>query len=367
LSSKPVAPDRPTLLAEGRTPFEEVEGPPTANPLDAWGGWKGEGWGPNQSLFVGSGERAGGQSFMYRLDAGSEEWVDDEAPSDPRAETINKIRSTAERLYAFFERPGEGQSFLMSRSGEGSWEFESVPSEDSVGGRGLAINGAEGDRVVGGASLGWNNGKHAKVFEKVGGEWAEQRDITPSLMWEIEFDEHGKVWEFYNSFGSEENVSAVYVDGEEKGQAPGDSCANWFPVSGHMYVVGVLAGEGLDPTGIHRSTDGAEWETVDHFEEAQFGSHVLYVPRGEGELWAVGQNPFEVRYTLDGETWQREASIPTFPTGEDTNQLCAIAYYGPDTDDELDRGVWVFARDAEADTTRVFRDRGAGGSLVQVI
>ena len=126
--------------------------------MDVWGGWLGEGLGPGKSLYMSSSTRKGGRSVIYRLDEGATEWVNDEAPEG--AETISKIRSNASTLYAFYETPPSGQTWLISKSlehsGSSGWDFEGVPSHGGpVGGRGLAINGAEGERVLGGASQDW--------------------------------------------------------------------------------------------------------------------------------------------------------------------------------------------------------------------
>jgi hypothetical protein len=233
----------------------------------------------------------------------------------------------------------------------------------------LAINGPEGERLLGGASQNWSGDQEAEVYEKSGGGWELRRRIVPSLMWEIEFDEHGRVWEFFNDW-SGAVTAALFVDGEEKTPPPGGdiSSANWFPVTGHMYTIGAIGSGNTDRNQINRSANGDEWEHVYTLPHAHLGDHILYVPRGEGELWAVGHDPFEAAYTLDGETWTLEESVPSFATGVDTNHITAVAYWGPDNDDEKDRGVWLFAYDATADACRIFTDHGAGGALLlQVI
>ena len=363
-------PSRPATRA-GDVPFVEMEPIPSQSAADAWGGWLGEGLGPLKSLYLVTGARpAGGSnpSKVWRLDEGSEEWVDDEAPEG--AEVINKIRNNASTVYAFFESPGEGQTWMMSKSletsGSGSWAFESVPvTGHPVGGRGLGINGVEGELLFGGASQDWDGEKNAEVYQKSGGAWAIHREIAPSLLWELEFDEENNLWEFFSAFAEGQTI-ALFVGGEEKTAPPGGNISHacWF--RGHMYVIGNLSME--DSNGIYRSTDGSEWEHVHTMEEAAIGDHVQMVPRGEnGELWYTGHDPFEAGYSLDGTTWVREESVPSFATGADTNHLTAIAYYGPDTDDEKERGVYLFARDSDADTTRVFRDRGAGSLILMVI
>jgi hypothetical protein len=373
---------RPTLRAEGRTPFEEVEPIPNTVAMDAWGGWKGEGIGPGRSLFFASGTRAGdsgdgGESKIYRLDEGSDAWVDEEIPEG--AETVSKMRNTESTLYAFFESPSEGQTWIISKSleheGAGGWEFEDLPTHGSpVGGRGLAINGAEGETVFAGCSQNWNAGEaQGEVYKKNGGGWELHHELAPSLMWELEFDgagkegEGGRLWEFFLDF-DREHEAMVFVDGEEAGPPPEKNIADacWF--KGHMYVIGNLSFPDV-ANKIYRSADGHEWEEVHTLEVAQNGDHVHVVLRGDedGEIWYTGHGPFEAGYSSDGETWTREESVPEIDTGKDTNHRTAIAYYGPDTDDEQDRGVWLFARETSTDTTRVFRDRGAGGVIVQVV
>jgi hypothetical protein len=356
-------------LMAGR-PFVEVPAPPVANPLDAWGGWDGKGWGPGQSLFVGSGTRAGGDSEIYRLDGPGAAWQNDGAPKSPeQAETINKIRDGIDpgdgqpRLYAYFERPQGGQTWLISRPLGGGWDFEGVLSAElSVGGRGVGIDPNDLSIVYAGSSNAPGE-DIATVSHKSGGGWEEIRSVEGALMWELEFDEHGRLWEFYNNFGKEELVSAVFVNGEDTGPSYGGdiSSANWFPTSGHMYTVGALSQEHSQDlrNTIARSANGGEWEVVHAFETAGMGDHVLTIPREPLELWAVGHDPFEVAYTLDGTTWVREVSIPSFPTGTDTNHLSAIAFYQD--------AVWVFARDETTGRTRAFTDGGAQDVMVQVV
>jgi hypothetical protein len=345
---------------------------PNAAAADAWGGWLGEGLGPLKSLYMSTGARpAGGSnpSKIWRLDEGSEEWVDDETPEG--AEVINKIRNNATTLYAFFESPSSGQTWIISKSlehsGSGGWDFESLHTSGSpVGGRGLGINGPDGELLFAGCSQNWNaGGKEAEVYEKSGAGWSIHRELAPSLLWELEFDDEDNLWEFFSAF-AEGQESALFVGGEQRETPPGGniSHATWF--RGHMYIIGNLSTE--DSNKIYRSTDGSEWAHVHTLSEASIGDHILAVPRGEdGELWYTGHNPFEAGYSLDGTEWVREESVPSFATGEDTNHLTAVAYYGPDVDDEKERAVYLFARDSEADTTRVFRDRGAGSLILQIV
>jgi hypothetical protein len=343
-------------------PFKEVPGPPLDSPLDAWAGWDGEGWGPGQSLFVTSGTRGnGGTSTIYRQDSGGGGgWVNDGAPNG-QIETINKIRDAGDRLYAFSERPAGGQTWLISRDFGSGWEFEGVASaESAVGGRGVGINPLDFSQVYGGAST--PNFGPSEVSKKNGG-WSVVRSVENTLMWELEFDPEGRLWEFFNDFG--EGISVVFVNGEDTGPSHGGdiSSANWFPTSGHMYTVGALSMEHSQDirNTIARSANGGEWEEVHRFQVARSGDHVLTIPRDPPELWVTGHEPFEVAYSLDGTTWTREMSIPQFDTGIDTNHLTAIAYWKG--------AVWVFARDASRhNAARAFTDGGVPLDLnLQVI
>jgi hypothetical protein len=342
-----------------RRRFKEVEGPPIDSPLDAWAGWLGEGWGPGQSLFVTSGTRGnGGTSTIYRQDAGGGGWVNDGAPNG-QIETYNKIRDGGDRLYAFCERPASGQTWLISRDFSSGWGFEGVESQEAVvGGRGLGINPQDFSQVYGGASI--PNFGASKVSKKNGG-WSVIRSVENTLMWELEFDEHGRLWEFFNNFG--QGVSAVYVNGVDTGPSHGGdiSSANWF--DGNMYTVGALSLEHSQDIRnvIARSANGGEWEPVHHFEHAVSGDHVLMIPREPPELWAVGHDPLEVHYSLNGTEWTREASIPEFATGKDTNHLTSIAFWQD--------AVWIFSRDANRhNAARAFTDGApAQDILLQVI
>jgi hypothetical protein len=329
-----------------RRRFKEVEAPPERTPLDAWAGWLGEGWGPGASLFVGTGTRLGsGNATIFRQDAGGGGWVDEHTPTGD-VETINKIRDAGDRLYAYYERPGEGQTWLISRDFGGGWSFEGVASAPaSVGGRGVGINPLDFSMVYAGSST---QGATSAAVSKKNGGWAVTRSLENSLMWELEFDEHGRLWEFFNSFGA--GVSAVYVGGVDTGPSQGSdiSSANFF--LGHMYTVGALSLEHSQDirTTIARSENGGEWAVVHNFESAVSGDHVLTIPRDPPELWAVGHDPLEVLYSLDGTTWTREESIPEFATGVDTNHLSAIAFW--------QEAVWVFSRDDSSSSMRAFTD-----------
>jgi hypothetical protein len=301
------------------------------------------------------------------MDSSGGGWVNDGPPTGD-VETINKIRdgidpgSGQSRLYAYYERPGGGQTWMISREFATGWEFESVPSVPaSVGGRGLGVDPANLSTVYGGSSNAPGDDV-AQVSQKSGGSWGVHRTVDNALMWELEFDADGRLWEFYNNFGKESLVSKVFVGGEDKGPSHGGdiSCAAWF--DGFMYTTGALSLEHSQDvrTAIARSADGSSWEVVHTFETAHTGDHVFVIPRDPPELWAVGHEPLEVLYSPDGTTWTRELTIPEFATGIDTNHLTAIAFWK--------EGVWIFARDESRGTTRAFTDGGPTQDLIlQVI
>ena len=358
---------RPRPSPRARAPFVEKTAIPGEVPLDAWADWDGSGWGPTNALLLTTGGRFGGTgSRIYRLDApGTGAWVNDGAPVG--AETINKIRSGparntgVDRLWAFYETPPGEQRFLISREAGTSWTFESVPRTeadyaDPVGGRGLGITlgGLTGSRIVVGASYNWRGDRTGRVFEmQPNAAWVSRRDLRPSLMWELEFDDQGRLWEFWNDFGQSGTISRVYVNGVDKGASPGGdiSQAVWF--KGHMYVVGSFGGSQAVRNQISRSVDGTSWGPVYRFPSAQKGDHLVVIPRGDAELWATAHEPFEVAWTPDGVTWTLEPNLPSFATegtDKDGNHRTAITYW--------QGGVWVFARDQAAGTCRVFTDQG---------
>ena len=195
--------------------------------------------------------------------------------------------------------------------------------------------------------------------------------VDPSLIWELEFDGEDRLWEFFSDF-DRGHTAALFVDGEEKTYPPGNCIASaaWF--KGHMYVIGNLVNF-EEANKIYRSADGSEWEEVHTLEHSTQGDHVKMIPRGgeDGEIWYTGRHPFSAGYSFDGTEWQREESLPSFETDNpediDTNQRTGIGYWGPDTDDELERGVWILVRDQEAGVSRIFSDHGAGSLILQII
>jgi hypothetical protein len=380
--------------------FTEVASVPERNVLGAWGGWQGEGVGGQPggalgSLFAGTGSRApggGGSSRVFRLDTPDGSWVDDGAPSG--AETISKMRSGIDpasgdmRLWAFYESPKAGQTWLIWRAataGPGRWGFEHVPTEGGdVGGEGLGVPlGGTEPILYAGASQKWDQAdqRQGQVFRKESnGSWTTIRSIGPAfghhvtLMWAIEYDGRGRHWQFWNDFGQAGAESATFINniGGTPPSPGGDisDCA-WFDGGsdgGWMYTVGALKGSDTR-NAVYRIQNGSgtEWELAHKLEVASLGDHVLYVPRGTqapGELWVIGHDPLEATRTLDGKTWTREMSIPAVPTGSDSNHLTAIAYYAG--------AVWILSRDAGQNRVRVWRDEGGGQvggrrSILQVI
>jgi hypothetical protein len=375
--------------------FTEVPAPHQANALGAWGGWWGEGSGGSVdaehnvltlgSLFIGTGSRGpagGGSSRIFRLDRPDGTWEDDGAPGG--SETIRKIRSgidpatRADRLFAFFETPGGGQTWLISRAnvpGPSAWSFESVPTEGAdVGGEGLGVPLRDltpevEPRLFAGASQNWNQPelRSGKVFQKMpDASWNTIRAIGPqyghhpTLMWCIEFDGLGRYWEHFNDFGAGSAAESGTFINNQAGTPPapgGDiSSMAWF--DGWMYTCGALEADPNNRSGIFRIQNGwgTNWEGIHRLQVGVMSDHLLRVPRGEppGELWVVGHAPLEAAYTLDGSTWTRDLTIPPISTGDDTNAVTAIAYW--------DGSVWIVSRDSRQGTLRAWRDKPEKGA-----
>jgi hypothetical protein len=371
--------------------FTEVPAPVERNCLGAWGGWHGEGVGGTVdasgnvtelgSLFVATGSRSpggGGSSRVFRLDRPDGVWEDDHAPSG--AETIAKMRSGVDpatrewRLWAFYESPKAGQTWLCWRlalSGPSPWHFENVPmGGGDVGGEGLGVplgGGADEPRLFAGASQNWDQAENREGLvcqKQADGSFNVIRRIGPAyghhvtLMWAVEFDALGRHWQHWNDFGQAGAESGTFIN-NIGGTPPfpgGDvSSIAWF--DGWMYGLGAL--KGSDTRNVVeriQNGSGTSWEQVHRFQVASLGDHVLRIPRGEGpgELWAIGHDPLEASYTLDGKTWVRDVSVPAIPTGVDTNHLTAIAYY--------DGSVWIFSRDSSRNTLRAWRDKPEKGA-----
>jgi hypothetical protein len=374
--------------------FEEVPAPVERNCLGAWGGWHGEGAGGTVdaeghvltlgSLFVGTGSRAqggGGSSRIFRLDRPDGGWEDDGAPGG--SETIRKIRSgidpatRADRLFAFFETPGGGQTWLISRAnvpGPSPWSFESVPTAGAdVGGEGLGVPLLDltpgKPELFAGASQNWNNppAREGKVFEKQpDGSWKQIRAIGaayghhPTLMWCIEFDGYGRDWQHWNDYGAGSAAeSGTFIDNlAGTPPSPGGDISSFGWFDGWMYLVGARAGAEQERNAVYRIQNGwgTRWEEIHRLQVGIMGDHMLRVPRGDppGELWVVGHHPLEAAYTLDGSTWIRDPTLPAIATGDDSNALTAIAYY--------DGSVWIFSRDSSQGTIRAWRDKPEKGA-----
>jgi hypothetical protein len=384
--------------------FTEVPAPVERNALGAWAGWFGEGVGgvvdangevtQLGSLFVSTGSRApggGGASRIFRLDRPDGPWEDDGVPHG--AETISKMRSGTDpltgdaRLWAFFETPTPGQTWLISREalpGPGSWRFESVPTEGAdVGGGGLGVPLGGLERLLyAGASQNWNDPaqRQGKVFRKeTDGSWKLIRAIGPAfghhptLMSMIEFDSLGRYWQVWGyGQGSEAGTFVNNVGGTPPNPTDGGSDMAWFVDPGvleptassgaWMYLVAseptynTRVFRNIHPPGTSHTNPTGPWEEVHRFELAKQGGHLLHIPRGEapGELWTIAHDPLEVWFTLDGLKWTRDLTIPPLATGSDPNHLNAIAYY--------DGSVWIISRDLSRNGLRAWRDKPEKGA-----
>jgi hypothetical protein len=331
-------------------PFQLVEVGTIAErtPLDLWGGWTGE----NDALYLSTGSRLGsGQSKVFRHDAGTadDDWVDDGIPAG--AETVNKLRDDGARLYAWFEEGG-GRSFLFSRSlSAPGWQSEGLPGY--VGGRGLDVGPARA-LVAGGATSASAGLEGALYAGPSGGPYAVVRAITPGLLWELEREgdaQDGALWEFWGGYTS--GAALTFREGVQvENPSNWAAGAHWF--AGAMYACGELA---VGSPAVRRWT-GAGWATVLSMSRAAMADHVFRVPREPPELWAVGNDPFQVYASLDGAEWD-EVKVPDIATGHDTNQLTAVGYW--------QARVWVATRDAAGPHIRLFSDSGGGELLLQVI
>ena len=177
-------------------------------------------------------------------------------------------------------------------------------------------------------------------------------------MWDLEFDEFSRLWEFWNNAGMGLN-DGVFVSGAPIASFPGGdaSSAMWFPRTGHMYAVGNKPG---DVTPHLSRSDGATWSGSLLVPSLSIAlDHVVAIPRGAGELWVTGHEPFQVYQSLDGVTWT-EVEVPAhYPTDSDGNHLTALGVY---------RGrVWVATQDSAAQVTRVLREPLTPGSQLQII
>lgn len=320
------------------------------DPLDLWA-FAGR-------LFLSTGARNGGRSGIYSSPDGRQ-WTRE---LDSVAETINKIRDYDGTLFAFYESPAEGENWLVRRQTDATWTFVAVPREGHVvGGRGIGVNYFGPSPLFVGASQDWDATLRGEVFEQAGG-FGLRRALSPALMWELEFDEHGRLWEFFSAFG-EETPGFTFVNGVAVANPPdnGPSHACWFPGSGHMYTCGSFAGSAPGSPAIHRSVDGVAWQTVFSFTHSEMAAHVQAV-RGGTELWAVAQEVFDVARSVDGETWELVEVPAHYPNPDDINHTTALG--------EFNGAVYVATKDAEANLIRIFAEVGAGRggrSLLQVL
>lgn len=344
-----------------------------SNPMDMWAGFDGAGF--DGKLFLTCGGRLspgahGGAIFSHDDLLGDTNWVKEF--EDDGLETIAKIRdwtdaSGTRRLYAWAETPASGQSTVLRRSiGSSVWSFESVPfSPSATGGRGLGSNFWGSSDLFEGHTDRFDDPPNAEAVvrrkDRSTGTWSVHRTIARTQMRELEFEPSGALWEFYNDNNT--GFSAyTYRAGQQLPNPPGGGgdgirSASFFPRTGHMYV----ACRGTS-NAFRRFRNGA-WELV--LSASGKADHVKFVPRGAGELWAVGMDPLEVWMSVDGVNWVRQTSIPSYmqSSGSETNNLTAIGFY---------RGrVWLAARDQSAGLIRVYRENiapsGGTAQMSQVI
>lgn len=342
----------------------------TSTPLDAWAGVDGLGF--DGKMFFTTGVRQGGLSQIWVHDdrKGDANWVKETEDPSGHIETFNKIRDWKGRLYVWAERPNldAGQSCLISRpSGSAVWTYDTQRpiSSSALGGRALGtpLDGQTG-RLYHGQEDDPFGSSHNTVYAKdsVDGPWELFRERDDTLLWELEYDGLGRLWEFYSAFAGT-GTAATFVGGGEIPSPPGGdiSHAAWFPVTEQMYVCGGLSGN--EHSTAVSAFRNEHWEQVFALPSSIRADHVQHVPRGGGELWVSGHGPLQVFYSLDGSTWV-DAGLPALGASEDTNHQTALCYYAG--------RVWVLARDADAGVTRAYREArpsvlGGGRRRVQII
>lgn len=366
-------------------------------PLDMWASFDGQGF--DGKLFLTTGghvtdDAHGAAIFAHDDSAGDEDWVE-EHRSEHR-ETAAKIRDWTDagglrRLYAWLETPRSDETVLLYRDeGSSTWINEAGTEGfgNVVGGRGLGVNYfGESDLFCGfGEDSDPTTQKADNVVlrkSRTSGMWTEHRRLTKAEhglvnMRELEFDEAGNLWEFHRGFPEGEGPNAqLYVGGVLK-NAPADGIrqASWYPPVGKMFVTmrgpshNVRRGDDA-PSGVV----GPVWAIVHSFEG--IASHVLYIPRGDGELWAVGQDPLDVVVSPSGAVgeWAAVQGLPRMqnspggassPANATINHNTAIGFYAG--------RVWIAARDQGAQKIRVYREdiegtgvSGGGAAALQVI
>lgn len=320
-----------------------------SNPLDMWAGL--DGAGVHGALWLSTGRRkpAGGR--------GAGLWAHTDSMGDTHwpliflngMETANKIRdyrepSGAHVLLTYFEANDLTGSVILKRRSDGSTSFESIPkSGNTVGGRGLATNiwssAFVGD-LYAAQNPDWTSGS-GELWRRPhdGGGWTRSRRYgSGELIWEVEYAPDA-LWEFVTEFRG--GTSYGYRNGSRFSH-PDCRSAMYAPLTGHMYIT-----SGLDSaTGrVYRSRDGRSWEQV--FNAAGRLDHVKYIPRGSGEIWLVGFDPFTIYKSTNGTTFTLEHQ-GAFDTLTDTNHMSALAYYN--------NRVWAACTDADARTIAIFRE-----------
>jgi hypothetical protein len=314
------------------------------NPLDLWAGPTGEELG---ACYLATGSRKGGSSKVFRLRQGDSDgaWKDEGVPSG--AETMGKIRNDSSHIYAFFETGGP---FIISREIENpGWGFEPVEGPDFVGGRGLTV---WEDTVVIGGAADWNltlGAGHGRMFSGSHGGFGLAKEIDPGILWDAEYDEAGVLWEFWHRLTDSDPETAITYRGGEVIADPSEDVACAMAFQGEMYACGDLDERG----NWVRRFNGESWEDVHTFNRSTMVDHVQRIPRLDGppELWATGQEPFEVWRSFDGTNWE-EVLLPNdeiIATNNDTNQLTAVGYF--------DKRVWVATFDDNQHCTRIFVDK----------
>jgi len=323
--------------------FFEVARVEEFGPMQLWGGREGL----LTALYLATTGRGGvARMFRHPLGASPQVWLDDAAPEG--AETLHKMRDLDGRVFCFFETGPEGSSCVISRDDAdptAAWGFEPIGNEpDFVGGRALEVH-PSGQLAAGGSGL-WNEGtRNGKLFvgtPGVAGSFSEVRALDPpSIAWEVVRLSNGVVWEFWNGIEGTTTSPHAFRDGLDTIAPPGD-CAVADEFQDYLYV------GTLDANVVRTPISSVEWGTV-FTVDAEGIDHVVWVPRGDGELWVTGHAPLKVYKSLDGTTFE-EQLIPGNPdcSGDDNN-LTAVAYF--------QHAVWVATRDANLGLIRIYVDR----------
>lgn len=333
--------------------FTEVARIDEVTPMQLWGGRDGL----LDAFYLATSGRSGGTSRIFRSQNGLH-WTDDNAPEG--AETLHKIRNSADTLYAFFETSGESPIISRALSG-GDWGFEAIGAPlDFTGGRGLEVDPSTGQIWAGGSGH-WNISSGGERFGKLyyggAGGYAAQRELTPGMNWETLLDEDGILWEFWHQTTAGETTTppSCWRDGDEvPAVTEFVGCADSF--LGAMYA----GGNDEADTGVPRlwRWNGTGWDEVLTLDTATDFDHVLRVPRGAGELWVVGKMPLQVYRSVDGDSWE-DMHLPLLMQAEgDANTQTAIGYFK--------QAVWIASADVDLGKIRLYCDRRAD-VLLEVI